>query len=332
MTLARKLSKQPLSDIAKVSYEGQPEHMKMYREGYEHFMQEIPILQDDDILLKQKLNYANAVLGQLTTELKQEPWIYTGLPSAGEFNRTIIAIEEPEWKWTTGGTPFLIEKPELVVSKWGEGFTSPPHGHSAGLLYEQVVFGTIRVDSYQVVDKEKRIVRPLMTEIVKDGQIATSGYTKQEAEKLHGKRSAIPHSFTAISKSVMLHYVPEHTRDNRDNAYTVEYFSVQEGEFEQLTPMQAYYLKIGEVLLVRSSNVPEYGDHFIVITGAPSLTDHGLRPHTITMSAPNMKELLDKQENNGVVLLHLKPNARERFYQFHNMDIQDKKVVIPEKV
>jgi pyoverdine/dityrosine biosynthesis protein Dit1 len=76
---------------------------------------------------------------------------------------------------------------------------------------------------------------------------------------------------------------------------------------------------VGTVLLVRSSNVKEMGDHFIVITGGLIHKKHGLRPQTLAISDQGQKALLDQFEadDEGVILLRLDHPARERFlYRF----------------
>jgi hypothetical protein len=88
-------------------------------------------------------------------------------------------------------------------------------------------------------------------------------------------------------------------------------------DVKQITALQAMYCKPGEVLLVRSENVRDLGDHFIKITGAPVVKEHGLRPQTETILATNKEcsELLDEFVAwNGSTLLKLCPESVEIFY------------------
>lgn len=89
---------------------------------------------------------------------------------------------------------------------------------------------------------------------------------------------------------------------------------------------QIFDLPIGSVLLVRSANVPQHGDHFIVIDGGPVMKPHGLRPSTIEISAPCGRPLLDyfadMLRNPPVIALHLKPEAERTFLTYHRIIVK----------
>lgn len=89
----------------------------------------------------------------------------------------------------------------------------------------------------------------------------------------------------------------------------------------------------GNVLLVRSENVKGLGDHFIVITGAPVLKTHGLRPQTLTISAPEQKEILDQYEPiDGVTLLLLQQNEAAAFRYKHGIAVVEGEVIYPKSI
>jgi hypothetical protein len=97
-------------------------------------------------------------------------------------------------------------------------------------------------------------------------------------------------------------------------------FQVRSDEVEQISTENAMYLQKGDVVLVRSANVPNYGDHFIVVTGKPIQKQWGMRPQTIEFFTETAKEVLDNfLPYNGVVALKLKPSIKEAFHKLHGM-------------
>lgn len=114
--------------------------------------------------------------------------------------------------------------------------------------------------------------------------------------------------------------------------YTPRYFEdanyIDVDDVKQITTFEALYLPIGEVLLVRSANVPEMGDHFAVISGPIENKQHGVRPQTISIAtSPNGIQMLDIFEPlNGVIILRLSPSMRDKFHAFHGAKIEGKEI------
>jgi hypothetical protein len=106
----------------------------------------------------------------------------------------------------------------------------------------------------------------------------------------------------------------------------VNYMTVE--DVKQLTTFEANYLRIGEVLMVRSENVTTMGDHFVIISGPITNKEHGVRPETMAIAAsPNGYSLLDLFEPmNGTILLHLSPRLRDAFHAFNEMKVEGRKV------
>jgi hypothetical protein len=320
-------SNNPLDDIERVSYQGQPIERRMYKQGYEQFFENLPVLNDSDPLLSEKVAVSKTVMNFMAKALRQDSWTPTLKPLAGGFNRTILGMESPKIK--EDGT--FKEGNEIVLARWGDGHTSPVHGHKAGYLHEELLFGKIRVNTYRIVDNQNRIVRPLRTDIYDQPGTIASMYTNSSDTV----RSALVHNFTSIGYSGTLHYLPEHTRDGRDNGYTVQYFESKINplpeDFTQLNAQQGLeQLHIGDVALVRSENVPEYGNHWIVITGKPVLKEHGLRPQDFAIHAPTWtaKTILDCFEPiMGLTLLKLNDQWKERFHKFHQITVTNEYVV-----
>lgn len=317
-------SNNPVDDIELIAYPGQPIERKMYHEGYEHFFENLPVLNDADPLLTEKIGVSKTIMQFLSKALQQDAWTTSLQPLPSGFNRTILGMEAP----IVGQDGHVKEGAEIVLARWGDGHTSPVHGHAAGYLHEELIFGKMRVNTYRITDPKNRIVRPVRTDIYdKPGTIA-SMYTANNGDQ----RSALVHNFTSIGYSGTLHYLPEHTRDGRDNGYRVEYFekyyALQETDFTQLKAQEGLeQLRIGDVALVRSQNVPEYGDHFIVITGKPILKEHGLRPQDFAIHAPYASYVLDKYDPiMGLRLLKLNDKAKAAFHEFHGITVENNTV------
>lgn len=319
-------SNNPLDDIERVSYEGQPIERRMYKQGYEQFFENLPVLKDGDPLLAEKISVSKTIMTFLAKALRQDLWAPTLRPLEGGFNRTILGMESPSIK----DDGIIKEGSEIVLARWGNGHTSPVHGHATGYLHEELLFGKVRVNTYRIVDHQKRIVRPLRTDIYDEPGTIASMYTNNTG----AVRSALVHNFTSIGYSGTLHYLPEHTRDGRDNGYAVQYFensfAIGNSHLTQLNAQQGLeQLHIGDVALVRSENVPDYGDHFIVITGRPVLKEHGLRPQDFAIHAKYGSLILDNYDPiMGLTLLKLDEEATEAFHKFHGISATKESVSI----
>lgn len=328
----------------------QPPTMRQYRPGFEQYLNLLPVLDPSDRLLNIKTQISGEVVKALGQDLLQNaPWVRE-LPPDGQFHRHIVAVEEPLYEeqeqelasvvaahWPSLGgaaqlTPprkLVKEGAELLVAQWGKGFTSPIHGHAAGLLHEEILLGKIRVDLFRW--HRDGVVRPLRTDIIGPGTLV-SEYAPPDSR---GDRMGVPHSFTAVEPTASLHYVPEHTRDGRDNRFKVEYFDevfpLRNEDVTQITAEEGRKLRVGDVALVRSENVPEYGDHYIIITGPPVLKEHGLRPQDVAIHAPKATPMLDqfKPLQMGLILLKLNRDATQDFHAFHGIRVEGQQVVLP---
>lgn len=336
MYKTRQASTTPEQDILKVAYEGQPETSRQYQSGWETLFNELPLIDNDNVEIM--LPITQTIMKRLSYSLQQNINGFNSfakiahLPGDKKFERTIIGMEQP--------TPYLEnnerkykEGAELVIAKWGKRFASPVHGHSTGYMHEEVLKGKIKVNTYRIVDMENKIVVPYKTEIIGPG-VFVSGYAPHDNTHTH-KRQTLIHNFEAVEPSITLHYLPEHTRDGRDNAFKVQYFtsdvSLKEDEVTRITSREGMFLKPGDVLLVRSSNVPEYGDHFVVVTGPPIMKEHGMRVQDISIEASHKDtEFLNNYEpETGLILLKLNNRAKEHFLAFHHIDVINNKVLFP---
>lgn len=329
-------SRNPKEDIKKIAYEGQPAHMRMYKPGYEEYFETLPaqIEEASDLFFTQE------VMQDLSDRLKEDGWLTKDMPES--FDRTIIALESPEpllstdypggyGKYAFLGKKLYKEGKELVIARWADGHTSPVHGHSPGYMHEEILTGKMRVNTYRITDRVNRIVRPIFTQIIEPG-VFVSKFV--DPASVQGEREVLVHNFTSIGESTSLHYLPEHTRDGRDNKFSVEQFKgVTAENVERITTTQGLYLQKGDVVLVRSTNVPEYGDHFIVVTGYPIMKDHGMRPQEeAVMASIQDSELLDTfTQHMGCTLLKLNAKVTQEFYAFHNITFDDSlNVIFPE--
>ncbi len=320
-----KASTTPLEDLELVTTSEQAAAMHTYKKNYEYYFDMLPILDSNDQLLSAKTQYSVDVMKKLGAQIVQDNWLEEKQQANGAFTRTIVAIASPTLNEDEG----FKEGPEFLVAHWGKGFTSPVHGHAPGFEYEEILSGKIKVNMYRIIDAFKRIVRLVETKIVGKGTFV-SEYIPKTNDIVRGE---LIHNFTALEPSHSLHFLNEHSRNGGDNAFTVEYFedsyNLDEEDVKQISTMDAIYAPNGAVILVRSTNVAEYDDHYIVITGAPIMKPHGLRPQEIVIGAPHTNKLLDQyQMHTGVTLLRLLPHATDAFLDFHNIKVNGNDVLI----
>lgn len=321
-------SAHPRADIESVSYKGQDPKRRMYREGYERYFNEMPVLTNDDPMLSHKSLLSRVVMQELAHKIKPASWLYVNTPGPNEFARTIVGMESPSMQGDK-----LKEGTEFVVAQWGDGFASPVHGHATGYMHEEVIFGKVLVNTFRMTSPTSNIVRPVRSDIVGEGTFVSEYRPHNPAN--HFRRQTLIHNFKSIGYTATLHYLPEHTRDGRDNGFVVEYFKdtrlMEEENLTQLSAQQGIVqLRTGDVALVRSSNVSEYGDHFIVITGSPVIKEHGLRPLDVAIATPCLSGVLNKyQPIQGLTLLKLNDTLRDAFLAFHNITVDGYIVTFP---
>lgn len=326
-----KSSANPVSDLDRISYPGQAPTLRQFRPGYEWAMNSLPQLNLYDDQLESNIKTSLSVLRELGRDIRTEEWVNKEIVP-GKFERTIIAIESPYESYRG-----IQEGAEIIVAQWGAGFSSPVHGHAIGLMHEQLLHGKIRVNTYRIVDQDSGTVRPVKTTIVQKDR--TSGvfvhsYAEPSPDNRF-RRQTLIHNFTALESSASLHFLPEHVRDSRDNTFKVEYFEdVHNLTFKDVFPIdtkQAMYLQKGDVVLVRSSNVPDYADHYIIVTGPVVEKPWGRRVQEEVIQAPHATILDFYAENDydGVTLLQLHPDTKKRFLEFHGITIVDGEVKFP---
>jgi hypothetical protein len=323
-------AKNPVAVIDSYSYVGQNPFLRMYKNGYEIYMKNMPILNQDDPYLDWKVAQSTAIMEDLAKDLQQSPWIEDMKPLPGEFNRTIIAVEEP----TISPDGSLNQGAEFVVAKWGHGFSSPVHGHANGLLHEAILYGKIRVNTYRIIfsvdEIPQRVVRPVETIIVENGTFLST-YLPRTLQQ-YFKRQGYIHNFTSIGQSATLHYVPEHTRDGRDNSFEVEYFGDNINllvHTERITRNQCKESQVGDIILVRSTKHTDYGDHYVIMgTGE---TNGVLNHYCVHAPEQGAKEVLDQFcIEDHAIYLKLDIKARNKFLLFHGISVQeDGKILMP---
>lgn len=352
MSTFYKGSLHPEASIQMVAYPGQPESHRHYHRGFEYWLESLPLLNTLDPLFQEKLSYSYRVLQNLGECLRTHGEWFPNVAANG-FERSIIGIEAP----TVDDVRGLRAGIELIVAHWGKGFTSPIHGHTAGLHYEDLIEGKFLTHEYRQVDPHSQTVRLIRSELIdKPGAFVTKYETLPSGNSFN--RPLMIHNFTALEPSDSLHFLGEHSLDGMGNEFYPEYFEDVAGltlaDLTPLTPQTAIYLPIGSVVLVRSANVPDYGDHYIVITGRPTLKPHGLRPEDEVIHAPHAAKILDVYSfpaahhktvsasadiweaaalpdyaGRDVILLQLSPSKEREFLQFHGIAKDGDTVTFP---
>ena len=314
-------SKTPEQDLLALAWEGQPEHLRQYKSGFEHIFDSLPRINEED--LDEDLFKTRELMKFFSEAVKQVNW---RVQPEGTFSRTILALEKPMYLGTFGDKDHFQPGAEIVLAHWGEGFTSPVHGHASGYMHEDIISGKMRVNTYRLMPDGR--VRNLETTIQEAG-VFVSKYNPKTEERIN-----LIHNFTAVEPSHSLHFLPEHTRDGKDNKFEVEEFrAIDSSEVTRLTSKEGMYLQPGDVALVRSLNVPEYGDHFLVVTGHPVVKPHGLRVQDKSVRASvQHTELINKYPlKTGLTLLKLNKEVAKEFLDFHGITVKGSNVEFPQE-
>jgi hypothetical protein len=297
-----KASKNPIKDIRKVSYEGQKPSMRRYMPGLENFFQQIPkrITNERHVAVTR---YWLDLIARILLSFKRDLIMLHVNPKS--FKRTILALEKPK-KLKSGE---YKAGSEIIVAHWGAGFTSPVHGHKPGYLYERLLTGKVILNSFRLMGDG--MVRPTVSVLHGPGMV-TDEFIPDKTEE----RKFFIHNYEVIEQSTSLHILSEFNRDGRDNTFKVEYFEdLFTIEPRSIKRSDIAKLPVGSVVAVRSSNAPEYGDHYIVMNKDS---------HLIIKS--NIKAF-GKSTAKDIFFL-LNSTDQHHFHIFHNIITKDG-IVIP---
>lgn len=345
-------SKDPLHDIALVSYNGQPEEKRMYMPGYEGYFNMLPVLNPGESDVTEKMAETHEVVQLLANTLAKEPWVTDHKVPLGGFHRHILALEKPETgsfmgtyeAYDTNGDIVFEDSDylkkagkEIIVAHWGDGFISPVHGHMAGLEIEEMIAGELIVNRYQQIHPDSIMVRLASSQMYTGRQTIEFAYT-EAGQNDKFQRQQLIHNFISVGTSHSLHYVPEHSLDGMGNSFNVQYFEdihdIHDHDLTRLTLEQALKLKPGSVMLVRSANVPYFGDHFVAIVGGMVMKPHGLRQKDVAIIAKNQHSALldghsdfDSPAPAGTILLQLSDDLAKAFFSFHDIKIESEAVL-----
>lgn len=69
-------SENPLFDIERVSYQNQAPERKLYKSGYEHYFNRLPILRDNDSLLEANISFSAQVMQRVAKDLQSDAYSY----------------------------------------------------------------------------------------------------------------------------------------------------------------------------------------------------------------------------------------------------------------
>lgn len=329
------VSKSPEEDIKLLAYPQQPPDRRMYRYGYERYLEEMPEISDDDMFLSEKNKYAGLIMDKLQQRLSKEDW-YHQYEVDGEFKRTILALVPPV-KHSMFGDGFKGQEqdstyvyksmPQIMLGHVGKGMATPVHGHQAGFMYETMVTGKIKLDRYRLVDEQNLIVRLEETEIHAQPGVYSKTYSRRE-EGFERKYNL--HKITALEHSELLLYFPEYSRDSINSTFTPEYFDDVynlSGHVDRLETRQAMNLERGTVLLIRSKIASDYGDHYLIADGGTRVMYVGNRPNAIAIISAYNNTILNSYSAGlesgyeDVVILKLDNEMRNNFINFHNIQL-----------
>ena len=328
-------SQDPEGDLERLAMPHQKDNLlkRMFRPGYQHFLERMPVIDpkqpDQEAQVAATLAVLEEIRLKVVSELDQMD--IPPIPP-GEMGRIILAVEEP--KIINGE---LVPGAEVVLALWGEGNTSPVHGHAPGYMHEAMIKGNIDVHMFDAHGELKnREARYVGTISQSEPGVFYSNYRRDVGQE---HRMEVIHGFRAREFTITLHYLPEHVRDGNGNGIRVvntpqsaplpEYiktqpfkagFNLDDSDVTRVSKQEVIEnFQVGDVYLIRSQNVSFLGDHYVVITGGLTDKPHGRRPEDLSILIPHGETSpLDKHtQNEEVIAYKLNDQARLRFYE-HN--------------
>lgn len=314
-----KASRRPLELLEELASPTQPPTSRMYRSGFENYLEQMPLIDCRNPNPEREVEVTRKIMSDLALALeKRLPELNLPNIPDGKFGRVILGLEDPK-EGPGGKHPGT----EIVLALWGNGFTSPVHGHSTGYIHEALINGSFDVSLYEPVSRPIDRVA-LLDKVIVQSKPGTF-YSEFVQERGQEMRSALIHNFVAREPNTMsLHYLPEHVRDGSANRFTVVGsklagdFNVSESALSRVSFDEAMKSNVGDVYLVRSPKVESSKDHYVLISGGLVQKSHGLRPNDIVFPAPKNNPLRNFPTGE-LVLLKLNGSARESFYQHFNV-------------
>lgn len=111
-----------------------------------------------------------------------------------------------------------------------------------------------------------------------------------------------------------------------------DFIHLQEEDVLRINSQEAMYLRKGDVVLVRSANVPELGDHFIVVAGPPVMKKHGMRVQQVSITTKVDGLLNQYTAKTGMIILKLKALASKSFLNYYGILVENNEVIFPNSV
>ena len=332
-----KPSADPAGDLERLAMPHQKDNLlkRMYRPGFQHFLKEMPVIDpkqpDQSAQVAATLEVLERIRLKVVAELDQLE--IPPIPP-GEMGRIILAVEEPR---VIDGE--IIPGAEVVLALWGEGNTSPVHGHAPGYMHEAMIKGDIDIHMFEAHGELKnREARYVATISQTEPGVFYSNYRRDVGQE---HRMEVIHGFRAREFTITLHYLPEHVRDGNGNGIKVVntpesgalpgYIKTQpykpglqigDNDLTRVSKQEILeQFQVGDVYLIRSQNVSFLGDHFVVITGGLVDKPHGRRPEDLSILVPHgVTTPLDQYKGNEeVIALKLNDQARIRFYEHYEI-------------
>ncbi|GEM_PF-805761 len=293
-----------------------------YRPGFEGYFERIPRMDPTRPYPTEEVEQTRRVLGELAMAvLEREDAMDLPQVEDGKFGRVVLGLEDP----SEGEDRVLVPGTEVIIALWGRGFKTPVHGHKVGYLHEALVKGSIDISMYERLRSGRLDARfALFDRTVQQREpgIFCSAFT-QDVGQL--ERSAVIHNFAALEPTMTLHYLPEHIRDARGNKFEVvgkkndREFEVDESNVQRMQLEDFIASNVGDVYLVRSPSVPQYGDHYVLIVGGIVQKPHGMRPDDVLFSAGSGTPLKSYGKDE-LVIFKLSGAARNAFYEHYAIE------------
>jgi hypothetical protein len=299
-----------------IAPEWEKDFQRIYVPGYESFFERLPIIEGAaDPQLVEKLKIRQQVVHELAVKLRADKeFVNAHLVKRG-YKQFILALEQPLLQANNN----YKEGAKLQMISWAPTSMSAIHSHSPTYFTEDVIVGKFRVIEYQMYDEfVNGLVRATNVKVADINNPAPLHDVEQNSQE----QLKLVHEVLPLTQALTLHFAEK--RNNGHLDFFPQFFEEERNLWKndviKISTKEAMYLQPGDVTIVRSKNVSELGDHYIVVTGPPILKAHGIRPQNISipMNSPGLLDYFD--DNDKIVMLKLRPEKAMEFLEYHKLE------------
>ncbi len=149
----------------------------------------MPVIEDNDEFAREKAAAISTLMNHISDVLKRD-------------YRPLMNERDNFWRIILGTS---AEDPFIALSILPAGFQTRIHGHKHGYMFERMLRGQIRLETFVLDDQNFAI--PAGQRILNAGEIITDLYKPGLVNGM--THASMIHRITALEPSAILHYIPD---------------------------------------------------------------------------------------------------------------------------